>query len=89
MLYLIAVYNQWLAEAGQALFPPVGEPRHLAELGLLHCVTPQQAVDLVGSYVESTGIERYYTWTVPPGYPVERMDEHLALMAAEVMPHFR
>ncbi|MCB1749792.1 MAG: LLM class flavin-dependent oxidoreductase [Gammaproteobacteria bacterium] len=89
VLYQINVYNQWLADAGQALFPPVENPAQLRELGILACVTPQEAVDRIGAYAEQTGIERYYTWTVPPGYPVERMDEHLALFAEAVMPHFR
>ena len=87
--YQIEVYNQWLGEAGQALFPAIEQPEDLKRLGILHCVTPSQAVDLIGAYVEATGIERYYSWTVPPGYPVEQMNEHLALFAAEVMPHFQ
>jgi len=89
VLYQIEVYNRWLGEAGQALFPTVSSPDDLARLGILNCVSPAQAVDLIASYRESTGIERYYTWTVPPGYPVARMNEHLALFAQEVMPHFR
>lgn len=89
VLYQIAIYNQWLSEAGQALFPAVSTPDDLRQLGILQCVSPQQAVDLVAQYVADTGIERYYTWTVPPGYAVERMDEHLALFAEAVMPHFK
>ncbi|MEQ8660742.1 MAG: LLM class flavin-dependent oxidoreductase [Gammaproteobacteria bacterium] len=89
VMYQVATYNQWLAEAGQALFPAIDNPAQLGELGILRCVTPQEAVDHIGAYAEATAIERYYTWTVPPGYPVARMDEHLALFAQEVMPHFR
>lgn len=89
LMYQIEVYNRWLGDAGQALFPPIDRPDTLRELGIVHCVGPQQACDLIGDYVEQTGIERYYTWTVPPGYPVERMNEHLALFASDVMPHFR
>ncbi len=88
VMYQIEVYNQWLGDAGQALFPPVSSPEDLRELGILQVVSPQQACDLIGEYVAATGIERYYTWTIPPGYAVERMDEHLALFAEEVMPHF-
>lgn len=87
--YQIDVYNQWLGEAGQALFPPLSSDEDLARLGILQCVTPAEAVDIIGAYAEATGIERYYSWTIPPGYPVERMNEHLALFAEEVMPHFR
>ena len=87
--YQIEVYNEWLKDAGQALFPAIESPQDLQRLGILNCVTPSEAVDLISAYVEATGIERYYCWTVPPGYPVERMNEHLALFADEVMPHFR
>jgi len=89
VLYQIAVYNQWLSDAGQTLFPAVETAEQLRELGILHCVGPQEAVDLIADYRAATGIERYYTWTVPPGYPVDAMDEHLALFASEVIPHFR
>ncbi len=89
VLYQIEMYNKWLGEAGQALFPPVSSPAQLAELGILQILTPAQAVDAIGAYAEATGIERYYTWTVPPGYPEEKMDEHLQLFAEEVIPQFR
>lgn len=89
MKYQIEVYNEWLKDAGQALFPPIENPDDLKRAGILNCVTPAEAVDLIAAYVEATNIERYYCWTVPPGYPLERMNEHLALFADEVMPHFR
>ena len=89
VMYQITVYNEWLADAGQALFPAIERPEQLAELGILNCVSPAEACDLIGAYIEATGIERYYTWTVPPGYPVAAMNDHLALFASEVMPHFR
>ena len=89
VLYQIQMYNQWLGEAGQALFPDINGAGDLRDLGILLCATSQQAVDLIGAYVEETGIERYYSWTVPPGYEVERMNDDLALFAEEVMPHFR
>lgn len=89
VMYQIEVYNQWLGDAGQALFPPISDLKQLRELGILQVVTPQHAIDLIASYAEATGIERYYTWTVPPGYPTRAMDEHLQLFAEEVMPHFR
>jgi len=46
-------------------------------------------VRAIADYVAETPIERYYTWTVPPGFPVTRMNEHLELFATKVMPHFR
>lgn len=89
VLYQIEVYNQWLGDAGQALFPAVSSPRELAGLGILNVVTPAEAIDRIGSYAEATGIERYYSWTVPPGLPAGEMDEYLQLFAEEVMPAFR
>jgi alkanesulfonate monooxygenase SsuD/methylene tetrahydromethanopterin reductase-like flavin-dependent oxidoreductase (luciferase family) len=89
VLYQIETYNKWLGEAGQTLFPAVKTADELKQLGILNCVSPQHACDLIGDYVESTGIQRYYTWTVPPGYPVTKMTEHLSLFAQEVMPQFK
>jgi hypothetical protein len=87
--YQIEVYKQWLGEAGQALFPTINSNEDLCDLGILHCAIPRDACDLIGDCVAATGIERYYAWSVPPGYSVEAMDEHLALFASDVMPHFR
>ncbi len=89
VLYQIQMYNHWLREAGQALFPEITHPDDLAKRGILSVVTPVQAVDMIGQYVEATGIERYYTWTVPPGMPEAQMNEYLQLFAEEVMPKFR
>jgi hypothetical protein len=57
--------------------------------GLLQVATPERAAELIDEYAAATGIERYYTWTIPPGVPVRRMDEHLELFATHVMPRFR
>ena len=89
VLYQIQMYNTWLGDAGQNLFPIINNLNELKELGILNCVTPQQACDMIGDYRDSTGIGRYYTWTVPPGFPIRRMDAHLELFATDVMPHFR
>lgn len=88
VLYQIEMYNKWLGDAGQALFPSIDSAADLRELGILLCTTPAEAVDIIGTYVEETGIERYYSWTIPPGYPVEQMNEYLALFASEVIPQF-
>jgi probable F420-dependent oxidoreductase len=89
VLYQIEMYNKWLGDAGQAMFPVVSNPQQLVELGILNIVSPLQAVDMIGAYVEATGIERYYTWTVPPGMPEGQMNEYLQLFAEDVMPKFR
>lgn len=89
VLYQIKVYNEWLSSAGQALFPEISNAHQLKELGILNCVSPQHACDLIGEYAEQTGIERYYTWTVPPGYAVGKISECLEIFAEQVIPHFR
>lgn len=89
VLYQVEMYNKWLGDAGQALFPTVTDPRQLVELGILNIMTPPQAIDAIAAYVKATGIERYYTWTVPPGMPEGQMNEYLQLFAEDVMPAFR
>jgi len=89
IVYQLEHYNRWLQDAGQASFPEISDEASLRASGMLQVMTPAQATDAIGAYVEATGIERYYTWTVPPGYPAERMNDHLQLFAEEVMPHFR
>ena len=64
MLYQIEMYNKWLGDAGQSLFPAISSTDTLKEFGILNCVSVQQAVDMIAAYVEATGIERYYSWTV-------------------------
>jgi len=87
--YQINLYAEWLGKAGQSLFPYLPDDAALRASGLLLVVTPDEAVRLIDEYATATRIERYYTWTIPPGIPVRRMDEHLELFAAQVMPHFR
>ena len=52
-------------------------------------MTPEDAIKAIGAFADAVPIERFYCWTVPPGYPVRKMDEHLELMAMKVIPHFR
>ena len=87
--YQINLYNEWLTKAGQDLFPYLPDDAALKQSGLLQILTPDAAVRAIADYVAETPIERYYTWTVPPGFPVTRMNEHLELFATKVMPHFR
>jgi len=89
IIYQLQMYNVWMKAAGQATFPQTNNERELRDSGMLLVLSPSQAVEAIGAYVEATGIERYYTWTVPPGMPAARMNPHLELFASEVMPHFR
>ncbi len=88
VLYQMQMYNKWLKEAGQDLFPEFKSVEDLKTLGILQCVCPAEACDIVGDYVTQQNITDYYTWTVPPGYSTQKMNEHLALFASEVIAHY-
>ena len=89
IIYQLEMYNIWLTAAGQQPFPSATNNEELKASGMLSVVTPAQAIDEIGAYVEATGIERYYTWTVPPGMPAAAMNPHLELFASDVMPAFQ
>ncbi|HXZ88454.1 MAG TPA: LLM class flavin-dependent oxidoreductase [Candidatus Binataceae bacterium] len=87
--FQINVYAEWLKKAGQELFPPMPNLEALKASGILQVVTPDAAVKLIADYAAAAPVERFYCWTIPPGYPVRKMDQHLELFATKVMPHFR
>ncbi len=89
VLYQMKIYNKWLKEAGQKLFPEITNVHDLKKLGILQCVSPTEACDIVNDYIHENKVTHYYNWTVPPGYPVKKMNEHLELFATEVIPFFR
>jgi hypothetical protein len=89
VLYQINLYAKWMGDSGQDFFPRMNSTEELRASGLLNVATPEQAVELIRSYASRVPIERYYTWTIPPGYPPKKMYEHLELFATKVMPHFR
>ncbi len=89
VLYQINLYAEWLEKAGQQLFPRLPDEAALKASGILNIVTPEAAVQMIQEYVAEVPIQRFYTWTIPPGYPVKKMNEHLGLFATKVMPHFR
>ncbi|MBK8873853.1 MAG: hypothetical protein IPN13_07990 [Bacteroidetes bacterium] len=83
--------NQWLKDAGRALFPAITGPGRPAPPGDPQCRDAGRGGRRHHrrAYQEATRIERHHSWMVPPGYPVDGMNEHLALFAEEAMPHFR
>jgi len=89
VLYQINLYAKWMGDSGQDFFPRMNSTEELRASGLLNVATPEQAVELIRGYASRVPIERYYTWTIPPGYPPKKMYEHLELFATKVMPHFR
>ncbi len=50
---------------------------------------PEEAIERIREYVQTNVVSRLYGWTAPPGLLAEWSDEHLELMAKEVMPAFR
>lgn len=89
VLYQMQVYNQWLKDAGQELFPNLADEAALREAGILQVVTPEEAVSQIKAYLELCPLDRYYNWTIPPGVPAAEMNPYLELFANEVMPHFK
>jgi len=87
-LYQHNLYARWSQEAGQNLMAPVASAEELRAHGVT-IVEPEQAVTLIGDYVRTTGVTRYFSWTLPTGLPPEWSDEHVELMAREVMPALR
>ena len=89
VLYQLQVYADWLGKAGEQLFPPPANKADLKASGMLQVVTADEAVQIIKGYVAEVPIQHFYTWTIPPGYPVTKMNEHLELFATKVIPHFR
>jgi len=87
--FQMTVYKDWTSQAGLDLFPPIPNLEALKASGILQVMTPEAAIKTISDYAAAVPIERFYTWTIPPGFPVRNMDEHLELMATKVMPHFR
>ncbi len=86
--YQLGLYADWFGEAGMSVARAARSDADLREQGVLF-VTPEQAALAIRAYAEEARITRFYGWTVPPGLPPEWSDEHLELMAREVMPEFR
>ena len=89
VIYQLQVYAEWLGKAGQQLFPAPADETDLKASGMLQVVTADEAVQIIKDYVAEVPIQHFYTWTIPPGYPVSKMNEHLELFATKVIPHFR
>jgi probable F420-dependent oxidoreductase len=87
-LYQLNLYARWFSEAGMPLFSAASNREELERMGFL-ILRPEQAVERILEYVAANRVTRFYGWTVPPGLPPEWSDEHLELMAKEVMAAFR
>ncbi|MCH2409905.1 LLM class flavin-dependent oxidoreductase [Myxococcota bacterium] len=86
--YQLNCYAKWFSDAGMQFFDPVSSREEL-EAQTCHIVTPEEACQKIEDYAAETGISRFYGWAVPPGLPPSWADEHVDLMAKEVIPNFR
>ena len=82
-------YGKWFKAAGMDFIKPVEATRASIEENECYIVSPEQAVEMIEKYVDATTCERFYTWAVPPGLHPSWSDEHIELMAKEVIPNFR
>ncbi|MBI4694915.1 MAG: LLM class flavin-dependent oxidoreductase [Gammaproteobacteria bacterium] len=82
-------YGKWFSEAGMGFIKPVEGGRADLEARTCYIVEPAKAVDMIRNYCAETGTTRWYSWAVPPGLHPSWSEEHLELMAKEVIPAFR
>lgn len=87
-LYQMNLYAAWFAEAGMQVANTARSDEDLQAQGVL-VVTPEQAAERIRRYVQENAVTRFYGWTVPPGLPPGWSDEHVELMAREVIPAAR
>ena len=87
-LYQLNLYARWYSEAGMSLVSAASNREELERMGFF-ILRPEQAVERIREYVAANRVTRFYGWTVPPGLLPEWSDEHLELMAKEVMAVFR
>lgn len=82
-------YGKWFKEAGLNFITAVEPTQASLEEHGCFIVEPDQAKEMIKEYVAATGTSRFYSWAVPPGLDPSWSDEHLELMASEVIPAFR
>jgi len=86
--YQISQYARWFKEAGMLGFEPATSRAELEAQGCL-ILRPEQAIEAIQRYVRDHLVTRFYGWTLPPGLPPAWSEEHLELMAREVIPACR
>jgi len=82
-------YGKWFSDAGLDFISAVEPTRESLEEHGCFIVEPDQAIDMIREYVAATGTSRFYSWAIPPGLDPAWSEEHLELMASEVIPAFR
>jgi probable F420-dependent oxidoreductase len=86
--YQVNLYARWFLEAGMSVVRAVESIDDLKSQGML-IVRPEEAIPLIREYIAANRVTHFYGWTIPPGLPPEWSDEHIELMAKEVIPAFR
>jgi alkanesulfonate monooxygenase SsuD/methylene tetrahydromethanopterin reductase-like flavin-dependent oxidoreductase (luciferase family) len=88
LLYQMNLYAEWFAAAGMSVATHARSADDLRARGVL-IVTPAQAIDAIRDFCARIPVTRFYGWTLPPGLPPEWADEHVELMAREVIAPLR
>lgn len=89
MAYQQNCYAKWFKDAGMGFIQPVEANQAALEEKGCYIVEPAKAIEMIRNYCAETGTTRWYTWAVPPGLHPSWANEHLELMAKEVIPAFR
>jgi probable F420-dependent oxidoreductase len=82
--YQLARYAAW-GRGVDELDPVSPSLDDLAAMGV-RVLRPEQAIDHIRGVIDEHRINRFLSWTLPPGLPPEWSDEHIELMAREVIP---
>lgn len=88
--YQLESYLRWFQEslpaASEGTYNPSAD--ELIDMFRVQVVKPEQMIEIIAEEVKGLGITSWYSWTLPPGLPAAWADEHIELMAKEVMPAF-
>ena len=71
------------------MFPAPRTHEELRETGLLQVVDVDTCIRLIRDYINEMRLTHFYTWTIPPGLPVNWAQAHLELFANKVIQAFR
>ncbi len=78
--YTYEVYGDWFRELGWEA--PPGEDG-------APTMSPEQTIDAIRRYADANHITHFLSFGAPPGLPGSWAEEHLELMARDVIPAFR
>jgi hypothetical protein len=71
VIYQANNYSKWLSAAGLSLLSEhMGDREQLRKSGVLQVVEPEKAVEMIRAFADAVPITHFYSWTLPPGYPL-------------------